>query len=237
MSPLPFGRTPLHVAERIQRVLEQGAPAPLALIWTDNRHLLLRLRRDNRGRILLRLSRLFLQGGPEIESALLRFLRGERGKVARILRDFADRCDLNPSLRAIPAALTSRGQVFDLQPLFDQLNRRYFSGALRCAVGWGRRRKPGRRSCQFGSYCPRRNLIRLHPRLDQPHLPRYVVEGILYHEMLHAALSEEGKNRRGLRHDQVFRARERLFPDFQRCRCFERLILEGRWNWLAKGVA
>ncbi len=48
------------------------------------------------------------------------------------------------------------------------------------------------------------------------HVPRYVVESVVYHEVLHATLPPVMKNERRRIHTPEFRRRERLFPNYQR---------------------
>lgn len=117
--------------------------------------------------------------------------------------------------------LSTRGRAVDLSPLADDLNLRYFGGALTAAITWGRRRprrrRPRRRrtervSLQLGSYHPDQDLVRVHPALDQPWVPRFVLEAVIYHELLHAALPAKVENGRRRLHTPEFRRRERLYP-------------------------
>jgi hypothetical protein len=73
--------------------------------------------------------------------------------------------------RARRPTLPARGQTHDLAPLFAELNRNYFGGRLH---------RPG-----LGCFDPGLDLIVLNVRLDRPGTPQYVVESILFHEMLH----------------------------------------------------
>jgi len=86
--------------------------------------------------------------------------------------------------------LETRGKVHDLREIFDSLNKRCFAGKIRARITWGLRRKPGRKprsqnSIKMGSYCFIDKLIRIHPSLDRKFVPRYFVEWIVFHEMLH----------------------------------------------------
>jgi hypothetical protein len=84
--------------------------------------------------------------------------------------------------RARRPTLPARGQTHDLAPLFTALNRHYFGGRLhRPGLAWSAR--IWRR--QLGCFDPGLDLIVLNVRLDRPGTPQYVVESILFHEMLH----------------------------------------------------
>jgi hypothetical protein len=113
------------------------------------------------------------------------------------------------------AALDATGRHFDMNAMFDDLNGRFFAGALRRPhLGWSTR--SWRR--QFGSYDPGPNQILLNKRMDRPEVPRYVVEYVLYHEMLHVKHPTRKSGCSLLSHSPEFRAEEKLFPEFARAR-------------------
>jgi len=108
-----------------------------------------------------------------------------------------------------------QGQHFDLGEMFDDLNARFFGGALqRPGIGWSTR--SWRR--QFGCYDPGPNQILLNRRMDRPLVPRYAVEYVLYHEMLHVKHPTRRSGCSLVSHSREFRAEEKLFPDFDRAR-------------------
>ncbi len=112
------------------------------------------------------------------------------------------------SPRASDAA-TARGRVRDLCPLFDTLNARYFRGALhRPDLAWWN----GRSLHRFGFCDVRRKLIRIDVRLDDEAVPEYVLEFVLYHEMLHLRHGAERQGARTCTHTAAFRADERRHP-------------------------
>ena len=124
--------------------------------------------------------------------------------------------------------LAPRGERFDLAAIRDRLNRSWFGARLTAAVTWGRERRgrgPARAaagcrrrraSIQLGSYHHEEDLIRIHPALDRAEVPEYVVEAVVFHELLHAALPPEVRNGRRRLHTAEFRRRERLYPDYSR---------------------
>jgi hypothetical protein len=120
--------------------------------------------------------------------------------------------------------LRQDGRYFDLREIFDRLNERYFRGRLRgYQVMWGRRRKHRPKEYFiFGTIQEQDRVIRIHPLLDQPWVPRWFLDYILYHEMLHSVVPEEtdaGGRRRV--HTEEFYRRERLFPRYRRAREWE----------------
>jgi hypothetical protein len=114
-----------------------------------------------------------------------------------------------------------RGQVHDLSPMFTRLNRQYFSGRLRRPrLGWSGR--AWRR--QLGCFDPGVEQIVINIRLDRPEVPPFVVEYILYHEMLHVKHPIRAASCGLQSHSAAFRKEERRFRDYDRARRFlERL--------------
>ena len=115
--------------------------------------------------------------------------------------------------RVKPAALDPVGQQFDLNQMFDDLNQRFFRGTLnRPNLGWSK--KNWQR--QFGSFDPGPYQILLNRRMDRPEIPKYVVEYVLYHEMLHVKHPTRKSGCSLVSHGPEFRAEEKLFPEFAR---------------------
>jgi hypothetical protein len=110
-----------------------------------------------------------------------------------------------------------QGQHYDLGVLFDQINRKYFEGLLqRPAIGWSTR---GWRR-QFGCYDPGPNQILLNRRMDRLEVPQFVVEYVLYHEMLHVKHPTRRSGCSLISHSPQFRAEEKLFRQFDPARKF-----------------
>ena len=64
---------------------------------------------------------------------------------------------------------------------------------------------------QLGTYLPEERLIRIHPVLDQPWVPDFFVEAVVFHEMLHHDMPAVVQNGRRHYHTRAFRTRERSF--------------------------
>ncbi|MCB1019893.1 MAG: M48 family metallopeptidase [Bryobacterales bacterium] len=104
-----------------------------------------------------------------------------------------------------------KGGVFDLEAMFEDLNVRFFEGALsKPALGWSP--KPSRRL--LGHYDPAHHAIVISSIFDTPKTPRYAVEYVLYHEMLHIKHPAEYRTERRCVHTPAFRAEEKLFPQY-----------------------
>ncbi len=137
--------------------------------------------------------------------------------------------------------LQHEGTYFDLRPIFERLNQRYFRGRLRgYKVMWGRRRRHRPREYfVFGTIQEEDRVIRINPSLDQPFVPLWFLQYVLYHEMLHSVVPDEtvrGGRRRV--HTDEFNRREREFPSYRRAqslhncratkfpRCVDEMFLE-----------
>jgi len=109
--------------------------------------------------------------------------------------------------------LPPRGQRFDLKEIFAGLNQRFFSGAIQgVTIGWSQNRS----RTMLGHYDSSHRTITITRWLDAPRVPRYVVEYLVFHEMLHARIPVEHRNHRRIVHSAEFVAAERAFPDYAR---------------------
>ena len=119
------------------------------------------------------------------------------------------------SRRVRPKQAAPQGRQYDLAALFDQLNAKYFSGELhRPHIGWSVR---GWRR-QFGCYDPGPNQILLNRRMDRSGIPQFVVEYVLFHEMLHVKHPTRRSGCTLLSHSPEFRAEEKRFEQFSLAR-------------------
>ncbi len=134
-------------------------------------------------------------------------------------------------------SLCPTGVVLDLREVAAELNQRHFEGRLKVRITWGKAagenahpanncRRTRTASLQLGSYSYEDRLIRIHRVLDRPTVPRYVVESVVYHELLHADLPPVTRNGRRYFHTPEFRRRERQFRHFERADCWVRENLQ-----------
>ncbi|MBM3814780.1 MAG: DUF45 domain-containing protein [Acidimicrobiia bacterium] len=108
-----------------------------------------------------------------------------------------------------------KGDVYDLEPMFEELNFQFFTGLMaRPLLGWSRR--PSR--TMLGHYDPSHNAIILSRILDSPAVPRLAVEYVLYHEMLHLRYPTQHHGPRRCIHTPDFKAAEKLFPRLKEAR-------------------
>ncbi len=212
------------------------------LSFTRNRSTLLSTRRSrcDAGRLDVRLHHRFVTAPIEVLRAAARICLGRgRGPLdtATLRRWFEHAGKTAPSpLRAPrPILLVARGAAYNLESIRTRLHRALLlapgdgqsAGGLSDAAAdraasarltWGAPPPRARRchhSILLGSYHEDGHLVRIHPVLDQDWVPAFVVELVVYHELLHAALgSSELRGRRRVLHGPEFRRHERRHPRF-----------------------
>lgn len=159
------------------------------------------------GAAALLLARVYRRRAPRAAvQAYLQYARSNRtrGRIQRMRRQ-----------RIRPVPTQPQGRHFDLGILFDQLNREYFGDGLqRPHIGWSTR--SWRR--QFGCYDPGPNQIVLNRRMDRPGIPQFVVEYVLFHEMLHVKHPTRRSGCTLLSHSPEFRGEEKRFARFIQAR-------------------
>jgi hypothetical protein len=217
--------------ELLRRLNRLAAGRLRSLTLTDNRRTILTVRpapAADRTRLELRIHRSFLEAPDEVLRAVASFVDSKKGserarQALTLIREHFSR-HRETAGRARRPALRPEGVACDLRELVEDLNRRYFEGRLSVDVTWGRAaggvgrrcRRSRTSSLQLGSYSYEDNLIRIHRVLDDPGVPRYVVEAVVHHELLHADMPPEVRNGRRHFHTPEFRRRERLFRNLGR---------------------
>jgi hypothetical protein len=185
------------------------------------------------GRLLVRLSDL-LEGAPEqvlraiahiliakmyrkaIEPALSScyrkyILSSVVRKKAHLIRQLRGRKQLG----------SAQGSYYDLDSIFESLNLRFFGGMqARPKMSWSQRRARN----LLGHYDPAHNAIIVSRIFDHPKVPRYAVEYIVYHEMLHLRHPVKLNGSRRCVHSAAFHAEEKLFPQLEQAQQFIRQL-------------
>jgi len=114
--------------------------------------------------------------------------------------------------RADPASFVFKGLRWDLSEVFDTLNTTYFDGSLSSYVRWGISRFRSYQSTRTGANGRRFSIITIATMYNRPDTPRFAIEGIMFHEMLHIAVPPVKRNFRNIIHGPEFKQRERQFP-------------------------
>ena len=194
------------------------------------------------------LHRCFLEAPDGVIQAVGALISGPDDQALALCREYVAGYDQRHRRQArsqpLPPELRrSRGQWHDLADIADEVNRRYFEGRLTIRITWGksgaanegrRRRRP--RTLQFGSYDHSLDLVRIHSRLDAPDVPRFYLNYLIYHELLHKTLGcrRDGASSRRSVHHAEFLEHERRHECYDLARAWEQEFFK---SWIAQPIA
>lgn len=181
------------------------------------------------GKLKIRISDL-LEGAPEpVLHAILHILIAkiyrkpiEKHHETRYRRyvgshDMVNKAHLVRQMRGRKKLGSPKGSFFDLEAIFDELNLRFFHGLLaRPALAWSAERARN----LLGHYDPAHNAIVVSRVFDHARVPKFAVDYIVYHEMLHLKHPVKLRGSRRCVHPPEFMAEEKLFPQLDQARDF-----------------
>lgn len=216
-----------EVTATINARLRRRLGAPLTVRVTNNARTMLSVRRVE-GVRHVRLHSMFVDAPDEVIDAVARYLaHGDRAAgrhIDRYIREHAHR--IERPRRAPVAPATPVGQTHDLGAILAELITRYCPEATPVQAVWGRQRSSARRgrhrSIRMGVYLYDEGVIRIHPALDAPWVPRYFVAWVLYHELLHHVVPATERDGRLWHHGEEFRRREGMFAERDAALAWER---------------
>ena len=212
-----------HTSPLMESRLRELLEIPVSLTLTDNTRSMITVRWKN-GSCVVRLHQMFLDAAEDVLRVLAAFIRRPSVRQKSFLKTFIKNHEGKIRAAGIPSKPRNsrphpEGTHVDLGGFFQRLNQIYFGGRNGCAITWGTRKRGRRpRSIRLGTYCPDKRIIRIHPVLDSPTVPAYVIEDVIYHEMLHHELGMVRVNGRILSHHRAFKAMEKAFPHSARAR-------------------
>lgn len=144
-----------------------------------------------------------------VESALV----GKSQNNTRIIRTFASTEEysnvlLELDLIAEVVAENPQGKFYNLDELFDKVNNEYFAARLaKPRLAWSRINTYRK----LGHYESARDRVVISLTLDDAKVPEFVVEFVLYHELLHKHHGTKWVQGRRMVHTKEFRASESQF--------------------------
>jgi hypothetical protein len=107
---------------------------------------------------------------------------------------------------------SAEGEVYDLEEIFRRLNQRFFQGRLEePTLTWSARRTYR----TLGHHDATHKTIVVSRSLDSRRTPQYVIDYIVFHEMLHIHHPTVHHNGRRYHHTPEFRRDERKFPHYR----------------------
>ncbi len=110
-----------------------------------------------------------------------------------------------------------QGACYNLEEVFEKINLAYFNGLMaRPIISWSQ----GVSRTILGHFDPSHNAIIISRLLDSTSVPKYVLEYVVFHEMLHLRFPVEHKGSRRRVHTREFREAEREFAQFPEARAW-----------------
>jgi hypothetical protein len=229
----PVSPAILQLFEQEYRALRPRAPMPLLEVKFRRFTSLNTTIRLRDGKLIVRLSDLLEHSPETIHQAIAHILLAKlyRKPVAPVYADryrrytrseaVSSQAERMRQMRGRKVLTSPQGHLYDLDEVFEAVNRRFFHGLLgRPTLTWSAH--VAKR--MLGHYDAAHNTIVVSRVFDRPGTPRYAVEYLLYHEMLH--LKHPVRVRAGRRcvHSREFQAEERLFPELELAKAFLRRL-------------
>jgi hypothetical protein len=172
----------------------------------------------------VRISDLLAAAPAPVMEALAHILLGKlyRKPVARFYhhryrlylnrRDMRRQAHLVRQIRGRKFVSGPKGEVYDLEEIFQRLNGQFFDGLLGMPrLGWSR----GASRSMLGHFDPSHNAIIISRIFDQPGRPPLALEYVMFHEMLHLRYPVDHHGARRRVHTRDFREAEKKFPQLK----------------------
>jgi hypothetical protein len=223
----------MQLFQRCYRELRPRAPIPeihVQFYPFANINNTIRVREE---KVFVRISDL-LEGAPQtVLHAIAHILLAklyrkpiERAQETRYRRyvsshDLTRKAQLVRQIRGRKQVDTPKGRVYDLDEVFESINTRFFHGLMaRPLLTWSREHARN----LLGHYDPAHNTIVISRAFDRPQVPRYAVEYIMYHEMLHLKHPVKLRGSRRCVHSRAFNDEEKLFPELDQAKAFLKVL-------------
>lgn len=126
--------------------------------------------------------------------------------------DIQEKADHVKRTRGRKVVTSSRGEVYDLDEMFDRLNGEYLRGSLpKPVLTWSARRTYR----ILGHHDSTHDTVAISRSLDDARVPRFIVEYVLFHEMLHIHHPTRVVKGKRYNHTPEFKRDERRFRAYR----------------------
>lgn len=159
----------------------------------------------------------FLGADDEVLRDLMRCIHQSDSEVKRRVNDF----QIHESYKAVlsqlamilgPSEGNAKGREFDMDEIFETVNNTYFNGSMeRPRLRWSQKET----FRKFGHYSFIKDEVMLSSTLDHPDVPRFTVEFVMYHELLHKKHGLRIVGEKKFAHTAAFKADEKRFAHYQ----------------------
>ncbi len=167
------------------------------------------------GKIFVRISDIFKDAPSEVHESLAKILVSKilRRKVPaaanEIYNEYASKQEIraqafeNKKQKGRKIITSPKGEIYDLEEIFRQMNDLYFDSEIKKPTFTWSARTTFRR---LGHHDAAHDTIVISKSLDDKKVPRYVVEFVVFHEMLHIFHPMKLQNGRRYHHTPNFAA-------------------------------
>lgn len=115
------------------------------------------------------------------------------------------------------------GHKYDLNEVYTTINHRFFNESLHAEVRWGSAgSKTSYQQTKTDVSGAQRHFITIADIYNHLEIPRFAIESIMFHEMLHIAIPPKLVNGRRVVHGAEFKTAERAFPHYSAWRTWEK---------------
>jgi len=194
--------------EEINKIAKDEGLSFYDIIWHDNVQIMASIDK----RKCLRLQKVFLEADDETLRSLFRHIlrkrrRGDDERINRFLSERSLRKDRNTlSTNHLKYCYGPVGNHHNLDEILNEVMRKYTCQTDGVLIAW-RSASGGYRSITWGTYkrlddC---GLIRINSLLDRSYVPKYVVEAVVYHELVHHLVPTTKQNNKRVIHGARFK--------------------------------
>ena len=163
----------------------------------------------------------FIAAPQEVLEALIN-ITYQKGKpsMAAIIKEFADseaHFEIRQELEyiGIQQGANAQGEFHNLEEVFKRVNQTYFDGELaQPHLTWNQQLTYRK----FGHYQYSTDTLMVSRSLDLPDTPAFILEFVMYHELLHKKLGYNLVNGRRYAHTSAFKGEERQFKKYKKAK-------------------
>lgn len=213
----------IFTAKHIQQKLSELSGFQCDLVINENRSHVLSILDRGKNWARISMHRMFLEAPENVLNALAQYIieldKSAFSVVRSFIRENMQRFDYSDRLKNLEV----EGKFYDLQKIYNDLNKQYFNNEVSLKLTW-LNRIPKRSASRivYGQYFQALRLIKVNRLLDDPHFPDFFVSFVVYHEMLHHVvptyIDDKGLARI---HNKEFKKREKSFQYYAQAKEWE----------------
>lgn len=197
-----------------------------------NTSLLYRSKVTASNEIIVEMNEGFINASDDVLTALMQVaLLGKNPQLTQKIRSFGVSEEYSDVLVELDlmvemTAATGKGNCYDLDEIFENLNQEYFGGSMnKPRLFWS----DSLTTRKFGHYELARNRVVISQTLDNFRLPKFVVEYVLYHELLHKFHGVKWVKGKPMVHTPEFRYDEQNFKYYHQAEEYLNAIARGNF--------